>query len=110
MRTSRKTDFRSRDIAKNNFSGIDITQGLDMEPPSFSPYFLLVTVVLTTCCRQKEMREFISRRTQVVYPVNQFNRKRKKKREYPHERKTLILVTDFSCLNCITMFNLYISQ
>ena len=26
MRTSRKTDFRSRDIAKNNFSGIDISQ------------------------------------------------------------------------------------
>ena len=32
MRTSRKTDFRSRDIAKNNFSRIDISQGLDLEP------------------------------------------------------------------------------
>ena len=37
----RKTDFRSRDIAKNNFSGIDISQGLDLERPSLSPYFLL---------------------------------------------------------------------
>ena len=42
MRTSRKTDFCWRDIAKNNFSGIDISQGLDLEPPSLSPYFLLV--------------------------------------------------------------------
>ena len=42
MRTSRKTDFRSRDIAKNNFSGIDISQGLDLDPPSLSPYFLLI--------------------------------------------------------------------
>ena len=41
MRTSRRTDFRSRDIAKNNFSGIDISQGLDLEFPSQSPYFLL---------------------------------------------------------------------
>ena len=47
MRTSRKTDFRSRDIAKNNFIGIDISQGLDLEPPSLSPYFLLVI----TCVR-----------------------------------------------------------
>ena len=45
MRTSRKTDFRSRDIAKNNFSGIDITQGLDLEPPSLSRYFLLMYIV-----------------------------------------------------------------
>ena len=36
-----KTDFRSRDIAKNNFSGIDISQAVDLEPPSLSPYFLL---------------------------------------------------------------------
>ena len=36
MRTSRK------DITKNNFSGIDISQGLELEPPSLSPYFLLV--------------------------------------------------------------------
>ena len=42
MGTSRKTDFRSRDIAKNNFSGIDISQGLDLEPPSLSPHFLLL--------------------------------------------------------------------
>ena len=42
MRTSRKTDFRSRDtVAKNNCSGIDIPQGLDLDPPSLSPYFLL---------------------------------------------------------------------
>ena len=39
MRTSRNTDFRSRDIAKNNFSGIDISQGLDLVPPSLSRYF-----------------------------------------------------------------------
>ena len=44
MRTSRKTDFRPRDIAKNNFTGIGISQGLDLEPPSLSPYFLLVFV------------------------------------------------------------------
>ena len=37
----RKTDFRSRDIAKNNFSGIDISQGLGLERPCLSPYFLL---------------------------------------------------------------------
>ena len=42
MRTSRKTDFRSRDIAKYNCSGIDISQGLDLELPSLSPYFLSV--------------------------------------------------------------------
>ena len=42
MRTSQKLDFSSREIAKNNFSGIDISQGLDLEPPSLSPYFLLV--------------------------------------------------------------------
>ena len=41
MRTSRKIDFRSRDIAKNNFSGIAISQDLDLEPPSLSPYILL---------------------------------------------------------------------
>ena len=41
MQTSRKTDFRSRDIAKNNFNGIDISQGLKLEPPSLSPYFPL---------------------------------------------------------------------
>ena len=35
MRTSRKTDFRSRDIAKNNFSGIDISQA-PLSVPSFS--------------------------------------------------------------------------
>ena len=40
MRTSRKTC--SRDIAKNNFTGIDISQGLDLDPPSLSPHFLLV--------------------------------------------------------------------
>ena len=42
MQRSWNTDFRSRDSAKNNFSGIDITQGLDLVPPSLSPYFLLV--------------------------------------------------------------------
>ena len=43
MRTSRKTDFRLRDIAKNNFSGIDISQGLNLEPPS---YFLLFEPIM----------------------------------------------------------------
>ena len=42
MRTSRKIDFRSIDIAKNNFIGIDISQGLDLEPPSLSPCVLLI--------------------------------------------------------------------
>ena len=41
IRTSRKTDFRWRDITKNNFSVIDISWGLDLEPRSLSPYFLL---------------------------------------------------------------------
>ena len=47
MRTSRKTDFHSRDIAKNNFSGIDmyVSQGLDLEPSSLSSYFLLVKLM-----------------------------------------------------------------
>ena len=45
MRTSRKTDFHSRDIAKNNFSGIDISKGLDLEPTSLSSYFLLVKLM-----------------------------------------------------------------
>ena len=40
MPTSRKTDFRSKDIAKNSFSGVDISQGLELEPPSLSPSFL----------------------------------------------------------------------
>ena len=39
MRTSRKTDFPS---SKNNFRGHDISPGLDREPPSPSPHFLLV--------------------------------------------------------------------
>ena len=43
MRTSRKTNLRLRDIAKNNLSGIDISQGLDLEPPPLSPYFLLIS-------------------------------------------------------------------
>ena len=42
MRTSRKTDFRS---SKNNFRGHDISQGLDREPPSLSPHFLLMLPV-----------------------------------------------------------------
>ena len=44
MWTSRKTDFRSRDVAKNNFSGIDISQGLDLVFPSLSLHFLLITI------------------------------------------------------------------
>ena len=47
MRTSRKIDFRSRDIAKKkNLSAIDISQGLDLEPPALSPYFLLVRLIV----------------------------------------------------------------
>ena len=44
MRTSRKTDFHyNKDFrsSKNNFRGHDISQGLDREPPSLSPHFLL---------------------------------------------------------------------
>ena len=36
-------DFRS---SKNNFRGHDISQGLDREPPSLPPHFLLVKNVL----------------------------------------------------------------
>ena len=54
MWTSRLTDFRSRDIAKNNFSGIDISQGLDLEPPSLSPYFLLLEVMTNVLIIQME--------------------------------------------------------
>ena len=43
MRSFRKTDFRSRDIANNNFIGIDISHGLDLEPRSLFRYFLLIT-------------------------------------------------------------------
>ena len=45
IRTSRKTDFRLRNIAKNNFTGIDIPQGLDLEPASLSPYLLLIRFI-----------------------------------------------------------------
>ena len=44
MRTSRKTDFRS---SKNNFREHDISQGLDREPPSLSPHFLLTVLLLS---------------------------------------------------------------
>ena len=36
-------DFRS---SKNNFRGHDISQGLDWEPPSLSPHFLLVIIII----------------------------------------------------------------
>ena len=50
MRTSRKTDFmhaRKKDFSSsiNNFSGHDISQGLDREPPSLSPHFLLLLIM-----------------------------------------------------------------
>ena len=45
MRTSPAEDFRS---SKNNFRGHDISQGLDREPPSLSPHFLLVKVTMKT--------------------------------------------------------------
>ena len=41
---SRKTDFRS---SKNSFHGHDISQGLDREPPSLSPHFLLHSPIRT---------------------------------------------------------------
>ena len=44
MRTSRNTDFHLRDIAKNNFSGIDISQGLDLESPALSSLFSLAGI------------------------------------------------------------------
>ena len=34
---------------KNNFNGIDISQGLDWEPPSLSHHFLLVLYILFFC-------------------------------------------------------------
>ena len=46
-------DFR---LSKNNFRGHDISQGLDREPPSLSPHFLLIKWVLTGCCRQWELK------------------------------------------------------
>ena len=48
MRTSRKTDFRFNidfRSSKNNFRGHDISQGLDWEPPSLSPHFLLLVPI-----------------------------------------------------------------
>ena len=48
MRTYRKTDFRS---SKNNFRGHDISQGLDREPPSLSPHFLLIKTVISHCLK-----------------------------------------------------------
>ena len=51
MRTSRKTDFRqNKDFhsSKNNFCGHDISQGLDREPPSLSPHFLLIQYTRST--------------------------------------------------------------
>ena len=44
--------------SKNNFSGIDISQGLDWEPPSLSPHFLLVW---TVDCYFERPRSQISR-------------------------------------------------
>ena len=55
MRTSRKTDFRwNKDFRspKNNFRGHDISQGLDREPPSLFPHFLLWSFISCDCsCR-----------------------------------------------------------
>ena len=39
LHTDVSEDFRS---SKNNFCGNDISQGLDREPPSLSPHFLLL--------------------------------------------------------------------
>ena len=52
MRTSRKTDLRqNKDFrsSKNNFRGHDISQGLDREPLSLSPHFLLTLVIASVC-------------------------------------------------------------
>ena len=46
MRTSRKTDLRS---SKNNFRGHDISQGLDRQPLSLSPHFLLILSFFCCC-------------------------------------------------------------
>ena len=48
MRMSRKTNLRyNKDfrLSKNNFCGHDISQGLDREPPSLSPHFLLLQAI-----------------------------------------------------------------
>ena len=37
-----KTDFRSKWPSKNNFTELDISQSLDWQYPSLSPYYLLV--------------------------------------------------------------------
>ena len=45
VRTSRETDFRyNKDfcLSKYSFRGHDMSQGLDREPPSLSPHFLLI--------------------------------------------------------------------
>ena len=52
MWTSRKTDFRwNKDFrsSENNFRGHDISQGLDWEPPSLSPHFLLLYYTACIC-------------------------------------------------------------
>ena len=37
-----KTDFRSKWPSKNNFTELDISQSLDWQYPSLSPYYLLI--------------------------------------------------------------------
>ena len=48
-------DFRS---SKNNFRGHDISQGLDREPPSLSPHFLLVWCVYTLVCEGMRLKRW----------------------------------------------------
>ena len=85
MRTSRKTDFRSRDIARNNFSGIDISQGLDLESPPLSPYFLLYKLIYFMLSTRNYVNRDSSRlRTyplygEAIYENRQRNKSRKKK-------------------------------
>ena len=70
-----KTDFRSRDITKNNFNGIDISQGLDLEPPSLFPYFLLISLIIyikNIYCIDKLMRNSWD---QISNKLNPFRKK-----------------------------------
>ena len=68
MRTSPKTHFyKTKDLrsSKNNFRGHDISQGLDREPLSLSPHFLLIAGVSPATARPF-IGEFITSNNKTV--------------------------------------------
>ena len=92
MRTSRKTDFRS---SKNNFRGHDISQGLDREPPSLSPHFLLVHSITTSQDENTEKCALVSRihfselRTGVLEEKTHLTDKGGVRKLYNHNRMSI---------------------